>query len=1617
MVRPSPPKPGLLARRPTLQSAASKSSAAADLEIEKYRKVYLEALEDPGPESGPANNASFTLGNLYARKGDYEKALTYLQQAHKGHEKNLGADKLSTLKATYAIARVYADKKEYDDALKWYNKVLGGKERLMGKNHKDVFDIMLDIAGVHGKMGNHQKALDFYEKTLAGQNATLENGDPAILETTKAVAECNAVLKKYGKAAEHYDAILKEDAGLLRDAATYNHFRDIANFYKAQKPPQYDAALKYAKRALSGHEKTARKGSPPPVEMMRTVAAICTGMRLDDDAIDYYGRALRASEKLNGSDHTNSVNIAHNLAQVYKRKQQYASALQLYGKAAVGYSKQSVEAGQKLATEMVCTMATVYPKQKSREFDRAHFERVLKAIGKLPDEVLGALNTMAGELEGKKDVDEAMHWYARVLNSYESEPGKQNAPALETFTAMAKLYPALALKSEKAEQVFVAALRFFDTNCPAAVPNALHEIAKTIKDGSKGGSSKSTRDGRREQKAVEWFKRTVSYYKMVEGDKHKTTIREIYSEMAALYQKLDDVELSFAYLERSLAAFDDSREKGSEAHLAVINSLSTGAATFKKNNDFEQCLRWYSRALSASITASGKDNETVHEIFGNMAGLFPLNLKKPEKCNQHFERSVESFDGALSTSELSALHQMATRYFAQQRYSEAHHWLKRILTAFESSAQKGSEAHLESLDYLVARAGEFKKNRDGNRQTLERSLAWYTTALSAAQKIDEKHSRVLSINYDMATLSYTSGDYEGALKLLKTLSGGDAPAKGMFKSFLSGSDTPDKDTADLRKKACAFLFAKARELRQNRVVKTKVYEWYTAALEGFEKLDMKPEIMATTYCMASLHRDKPDRDMDKALELFEKIVSDCTGDVLEKAADTYVATLAAMVSIGADYNARDHERALSLFERVLTGCDALPAKTQDLYLDILDTMYRTGNSFIAKSETDSALDLFNRLFQRCAKYPDVTTELNNKALGGIVRVANLYRTQDDYTKAMELFNQVLAASEKTSEAHKAALQSVYNAGTSLRSAKDYAKAQTWFARALKGYEESVGATHTDTLRTISKIAGTHKDQGNLNKARDWYNRALAGYTEHHPAHVELPKTHSQLASIYLVQSNHAKALEHYAAALPGYESLGPVHPDTLKTVHHMASVYLQQNNLDEAFEYFRRAKSGWQRNEGDKARREATAATEGIAAVLKAMVDNAASLAGKRGKQEEALEVYEKAKSYSHKAFGRASKEHTAALEGISAILQKMTDEAAALAKKGKNDAALEAYEKAKTTCAKGLGRSSKEYRSIQAAIDGIQATIGAKNAPPEPAPQPEPSSKPPTPKAHKRDRDRQTSHKSARSPSPPPTTDYLPLERIALAHTAQKSYAAALTTYATLLPLKSSTLGPTSPDFLKTLETVASLYKKNSQYRESFTHYNLALNGHIALNEPKSITKTLKKLTSLLPRTVESSGELEAAVQKARKLNALGDRAVKGLASMARKLEHKAGPQVALPWWQMVLREREEGTAEWCDCLAGVARCEEGDRAVKNWKKAASGYAKLGMEREKGECEMKAKRVGKGKERKAEGKKLKVRSEVKEVTPEDRKLEERRKRREKRGEEGEEDRGRRRMQRRKKAV
>ena len=298
-------------------------------------------------------------------------------------------------------------------------------------------------------------------------------------------------------------------------------------------------------------------------------------------------------------------------------------------------------------------------------------------------------------------------------------------------------------------------------------------------------------------------------------------------------------------------------------------------------------------------------------------------------------------------------------------------------------------------------------------------------------------------------------------------------------------------------------------------------------------------------------------------------------------------------------------------------------------------------------------------------YLDTLDYENEVVLGQLSSFASFLGDNARYREAEELYQRALQGYEKTLGAdHTWTLRTVNHLGLMYSDQGRLKEAEEMYQRALQGREKALGPDHTLTLNIVNNIGSLYRQKGGLKEAEKMYQRALQGYEKALGAdHTWTLDIVNNLGLLYSDQGRLKEAEEMYQRALQGSEkALGADHTSTLNTVNNLGNLYRDQGRLKEAEEMYQWALQGYEKSLG--ADHTSTLDT----------VNNLGNLYADKGRLKEAEEMYQRALQGCEKALGA---DHTSTLRTVNNLGFLYSDQGRLKEAEEMYQQALQGYEKA----------------------------------------------------------------------------------------------------------------------------------------------------------------------------------------------------------------------------------------------------------------------------------------------------------------------------------------------------
>jgi CHAT domain-containing protein/Tfp pilus assembly protein PilF len=225
---------------------------------------------------------------VYQDKGQYDKALDYLEQALR-LAKQLEWD-AGVAKCLKGLGLIYAQLGQYDKAFEYSEQALE-LNRKLGIDIEVVGDIT-NIASVYFSWGKWDKALEYSEQAL--ELAHKLKRDDILATTLNNMGMFYATWKQYDKALNYFEQALELDRKLNREPGIATDLNNIATIYGDW--GQYDKALEYFEQVLESFRKVGKDAGS--AVLLGNIGTVYREWKQYDKALEYYKQELEIYRKL-----------------------------------------------------------------------------------------------------------------------------------------------------------------------------------------------------------------------------------------------------------------------------------------------------------------------------------------------------------------------------------------------------------------------------------------------------------------------------------------------------------------------------------------------------------------------------------------------------------------------------------------------------------------------------------------------------------------------------------------------------------------------------------------------------------------------------------------------------------------------------------------------------------------------------------------------------------------------------------------------------------------------------------------------------------------------------------------------------------------------------------------------------------------------------------------------------------------------------------------------------------------------------------------------------------------------------------------------------------------------
>ncbi|CAF0819976.1 unnamed protein product [Adineta steineri] len=307
-------------------------------QFNKAEELYNVLLKQTSVENEKQHYYS-QLGFAHLNKGDYEKAISYYNQALEIREKIFPSNHPNLATSYSNIGSVYDNMGEYSRAVSYHEKAVEICEKTLPSNHLHLAQSYNNIGNIYTKMGEYSKALSSLEKALEICRKTLPSNHPDMASSYNNIGSVYIKIGEHSKALSFYGKALEIDQKTLPS----NH-PDLANSYNNiglvyDNMGEYLKGLSFYKNALEIREKSLSSNHPALATSYNNIGLVYDSMGEYSKAVSCHEKALILREKILSSNHPLLATSYNNIGNVYTKMGEYLKALSSHEKALDIYQK------------------------------------------------------------------------------------------------------------------------------------------------------------------------------------------------------------------------------------------------------------------------------------------------------------------------------------------------------------------------------------------------------------------------------------------------------------------------------------------------------------------------------------------------------------------------------------------------------------------------------------------------------------------------------------------------------------------------------------------------------------------------------------------------------------------------------------------------------------------------------------------------------------------------------------------------------------------------------------------------------------------------------------------------------------------------------------------------------------------------------------------------------------------------------------------------------------------------------------------------------------------------------------------------------------------------------
>jgi CHAT domain-containing protein/Tfp pilus assembly protein PilF len=426
-------------------------------------QAKIAAQKESGIDSRNYANSLNNLALLYNNMGNYTKAEPLYVEAMNIWKKVLGTEDPDYATSMNNLAFLYHNTGNYTKAEPLYVEAMNIWKKVLGTEHPDYALSLNNLAGLYSNTGNYEKAEPLFVEAMNIRKKMLGTQHPDYAQSLNNLAALFESMGNYTKAEPLYVEALniwKKVLGTEHPdyAQSVNNLAVL--YYKmgnnAKAEPLFVEALNIRKQILSTQH-------PDYAQSLNNLAALYESMGNYTKAEPLYVEALNIRKQILGAEHPSYATSLNNLAGLYRNMGNYAKAEPLYVEA-MNLRKKILGTEHPDYAQSLNNLAALYESMGNYTKAEPLFLEALnirkKVLGSEHPDYAGSLNNLAGLYKSMGNYAKAEPLLVEALNIRKKILSTQHPDYAQSLNNLAGLYKSMG-NYTKAEPLYVEALKIW----------------------------------------------------------------------------------------------------------------------------------------------------------------------------------------------------------------------------------------------------------------------------------------------------------------------------------------------------------------------------------------------------------------------------------------------------------------------------------------------------------------------------------------------------------------------------------------------------------------------------------------------------------------------------------------------------------------------------------------------------------------------------------------------------------------------------------------------------------------------------------------------------------------------------------------------------------------------------------------------------------------------------------------------------------------------------------------------------------------------------------------------------------------------------------------------------